>query len=94
MGIPLIPQESEARHLPIPLVIQQGSSNEARHLPVLHAEATNTFVREAIGQLGYPDRLQKLLLSPAREVSVELVLHKENGDIEVRGEDSSRASCT
>eukprot|EP00983_Pelagomonas_calceolata_P019310 607069-Pelagomonas_calceolata.AAC.8 len=28
--------------------------------------------------------MQKMLITPAREMSVELVLHKENGDIEVR----------
>lgn len=34
-------------------------------------------------ELEYPERLQRLLLKPMREMSVELVLHKDNGDIEV-----------
>ncbi|KAI8464925.1 MAG: glutamate dehydrogenase [Monoraphidium minutum] len=48
-----------------------------------HAENTNTFLREALNQLEYPDRLQKLLLTPNREMVVELVVQKDNGEIEV-----------
>ncbi|GBG00463.1 glutamate dehydrogenase, partial [Raphidocelis subcapitata] len=33
--------------------------------------------------LEYPERLQKLLLTPNREMSVELVVQKDNGEIEV-----------
>ncbi|KAF5834407.1 glutamate dehydrogenase [Dunaliella salina] len=50
---------------------------------VSHAEATNMYVREALNELKYPERMQKMLITPAREMSVELVLHKENGEIEV-----------
>jgi len=38
---------------------------------------------QALDVLNYPERMQKLLIMPAREMSVELVLQKENGDIEV-----------
>jgi hypothetical protein len=33
--------------------------------------------------LDYPERLQKLLLTPQREMSVELVVQMDNGEIEV-----------
>lgn len=48
-----------------------------------HAEATNTFLREALVELDYPERLQKLLLTPQREMTVELVMQMDNGEIEV-----------
>ena len=34
---------------------------------------------QALDQLEYPERLQKLLLTPNREMVVELVLQKDNG---------------
>ena len=39
---------------------------------------------QALQHLEYPERLQKLLLTPEREVSVELALLKDNGEVEVR----------
>lgn len=48
-----------------------------------HAENTNTFLREALYQLEYPERLQKLLLTPNREMGVELVVQMDSGEIEV-----------
>lgn len=47
-----------------------------------HSENTNTFIREALNELEYPAKLQKLLLTPEREVLVELVITKDNGEIE------------
>eukprot|EP00775_Hariotina_reticulata_P006184 gene6184-6422_t len=48
-----------------------------------HAENTNTFLREALNELEYPDKLQKLLLTPNREMGVELVVQMDSGEIEV-----------
>lgn len=48
-----------------------------------HAENTNLFLKEAFTQLEYPEKLQKLLLTPQREMSVELVMQMDNGEIEV-----------
>lgn len=48
-----------------------------------HAENTNIFLREALNELDYPEKLQKLLLAPQREVAVELVMQMDNGEIEV-----------
>lgn len=48
-----------------------------------HAENTNTFLREALAELDYPEKLQKLLLTAQREMSVELVMQMDNGEIEV-----------
>ena len=42
---------------------------------------------QALNALEFPERMQKLLIAPAREMSVELVLQKENGEIEVRQRD-------
>jgi glutamate dehydrogenase (NAD(P)+) len=47
-----------------------------------HAENTNTFIKEALEHLEYPERLQKLLLTPEREVTVELAILKDNGEVE------------
>ena len=38
---------------------------------------------QALQHLEYPERLQKLLLTPEREVSVELAILKDNGEVEV-----------
>jgi glutamate dehydrogenase (NAD(P)+) len=43
-----------------------------------HAENTNHFIKEALKHLEYPERLQKLLLTPEREVTVELVILRDN----------------
>ena len=34
-------------------------------------------------ELDYPERLQKMLLTPQRELTVELVVQMDNGQIEV-----------
>ncbi|KAK9835361.1 hypothetical protein WJX81_004700 [Elliptochloris bilobata] len=47
-----------------------------------HSENTNIFIREALKELEYPVKLQKLLLTPQREVLVELVITKDSGEIE------------
>ncbi|EIE24400.1 glutamate dehydrogenase [Coccomyxa subellipsoidea C-169] len=44
---------------------------------------TDTFVREAFQVLDYPERLQKLLLTPQRELHVELNITRDNGEIEI-----------
>jgi len=54
-----------------------------QQLRASHAEATNTFLREALTKLEYPERLQRLLLTPQREMTVELVMQMDNGEIEV-----------
>ena len=41
--------------------------------------------KQALLQLEYPDKLQRLLLTPQREVLVELVITRDNGEIEVKG---------
>ncbi|KIZ01160.1 glutamate dehydrogenase (NAD(P)+) [Monoraphidium neglectum] len=60
-----------------------GASAAGSRAASSHAENTNTFLREALDQLEYPERLQKLLLTPNREMVVELVVQKDNGEIEV-----------
>ena len=63
-----------------------------------HAENTNTFVkqvpflaierdltsltRQALIEERYPERLQNLLLNPAREMTVELLLQLDSGEVE------------
>ena len=42
--------------------------------------------KQALLQLEYPDKLQRLLLTPQREVLVELVVTRDNGEIEVKRE--------
>ena len=37
---------------------------------------------QALKTLEYPEKLQRLLLTPQREVLVELVITKDNGEIE------------
>lgn len=40
-------------------------------------------MRQALQYLEYPERLQKLLLTPERELAVELAILKDNGEVEV-----------
>lgn len=47
-----------------------------------HSQNTNQYIREALNELEYPAKLQKLLLTPEREVLVELVITRDNGEIE------------
>ncbi|CAG9464846.1 unnamed protein product [Pedinophyceae sp. YPF-701] len=47
-----------------------------------HSENTNSFVQEAFVELEYPQKLQKHLLEAYREVTVELVVQMDNGQIE------------
>ncbi len=39
-------------------------------------------LEQALAELEYPGKLQRLLLTPEREVLVELVITKDNGEIE------------
>lgn len=48
-----------------------------------HSEDTNTFVKEALTVLEYPEKLQRLLLNPERELCVELVVQRDSGEVEV-----------
>mmetsp|Transcript_6808 Transcript_6808/g.18855 ORF Transcript_6808/g.18855 Transcript_6808/m.18855 type:complete len:443 (-) Transcript_6808:1240-2568(-) len=47
-----------------------------------HAENTNMFITEALEHLQYPERLRKMLLEPVREVSVELELLMDSGEVD------------
>jgi hypothetical protein len=38
---------------------------------------------QALNELEYPEKLQKLLLTPNREMGVELVVQMDSGEIEV-----------
>eukprot|EP00878_Enallax_costatus_P000638 GHUV01000741.1.p1 GENE.GHUV01000741.1~~GHUV01000741.1.p1 ORF type:complete len:451 (+),score=119.24 GHUV01000741.1:190-1542(+) len=60
-----------------------GISAQQRRTASSHAENTNTFLREALNELEYPEKLQKLLLTPKREMGVELVVQMDSGEIEV-----------
>jgi glutamate dehydrogenase (NAD(P)+) len=58
-----------------------ASQLQARRTKMSHSEATNTFILEALEHLEYPKRLRKLLLTPEREVAVELALLRDNGEV-------------
>lgn len=47
------------------------------------AEMTNCFVKEALDQLEYPNKMQKFLLTPMRETTVMLPVKMDNGEVEV-----------
>eukprot|EP01024_Parvocaulis_polyphysoides_P043496 TRINITY_DN39847_c0_g1_i2.p1 TRINITY_DN39847_c0_g1~~TRINITY_DN39847_c0_g1_i2.p1 ORF type:complete len:446 (+),score=64.09 TRINITY_DN39847_c0_g1_i2:32-1369(+) len=46
-----------------------------------HAEDTNLFLYEAMQYQNYPPQLQKILLTPDREVQVELVITMDDGSV-------------
>mmetsp|Transcript_11863 Transcript_11863/g.25473 ORF Transcript_11863/g.25473 Transcript_11863/m.25473 type:complete len:449 (-) Transcript_11863:687-2033(-) len=71
---------SASQQLPLVLTSALGLCGQRR---ASHAAATNTFIKEALNELDYPEKLQKLLLTPQREMSVELVMQMDNGEIEV-----------
>ena len=54
----------------------------ARHMASSHAENTNQFISEALEHLQYPERLQKMLLAPEREVVVELEVVRDSGEVD------------
>jgi hypothetical protein len=58
-----------------------------------HAENTNTFIKEALNHLEYPEKLQRMLLTPMREMTVELVVTMDNGEIEARPDMLDLACC-
>lgn len=45
--------------------------------------ADEKLVDQALSELQYPEKLQKLLLNPEREMTVELVVQLDNGEVEV-----------
>jgi glutamate dehydrogenase (NAD(P)+) len=47
------------------------------------ADAAKLHLTQAFEQLEYPDKLRRLLLSPQREISVELAMQLDNGEIEI-----------
>jgi glutamate dehydrogenase (NAD(P)+) len=49
---------------------------------VTNADLTTPYTLQALKELEYPHKLQRLLLTPQREVLVELVITKDNGEIE------------
>lgn len=60
------------------------------HLPAQHAQCRLSLTppsnrSEALEHLEYPKRLRKLLLTPEREVAVELALLRDNGEVRGRG---------
>jgi len=46
-----------------------------------HAAATNTFIQKALTELGLPTRFEKILMTPRREVSVQVTILKDNNEI-------------
>ena len=40
-------------------------------------------LQEALNHLEYPEKLQRMLLTPMREMTVELVVTMDNGELEV-----------
>lgn len=52
------------------------------HQEVLKCKCFDVINLQALKELEYPQKLQRLLLTPQREVLVELVITKDNGEIE------------
>lgn len=46
-----------------------------------HAAATNAFVMEALDHLNYPEQLRTLLVTPQREVAMELAIMRDSGEV-------------
>uniref|UniRef100_A0A061QTF0 Glutamate dehydrogenase n=1 Tax=Tetraselmis sp. GSL018 TaxID=582737 RepID=A0A061QTF0_9CHLO len=46
-----------------------------------HSENTNFFIKEALDTLGYPHKLQKLLLEPDRELQLNLAITRDTGEV-------------
>ena len=64
------------------VLVQSGvSAVQQKRYAGSHAENTNTFIKQALQHLEYPERLQKLLLTPEREMTVELALLRDNGEV-------------
>ncbi len=57
--------------------------NHRCYASLSQSEQTNIYIRQALDKLEYHDKIQKILLSPKREVSVELVVPMDNGQLEV-----------
>jgi len=59
--------------------VPPSPSNPAAH-PNAAAAAPN-LPAQALQHLEYPERLQRLLLTPEREVAVELAILRDNGEV-------------
>nr|BAB62311.1 glutamate dehydrogenase [Ulva pertusa] len=44
-----------------------------------HAENTNTFIREALAVLDLPPAMEKIVITPQREMTVELIINRDDG---------------
>lgn len=75
-----LPSWVEHRNLNDVLVHHNASP---RRMASSHAENTNQFLREALDHLQYPEKLKKMLLAPEREVSVELEVLKDDGEVDI-----------
>ncbi|PSC72533.1 glutamate dehydrogenase [Micractinium conductrix] len=49
--------------------------------PSSHADNTNKFICEALDHLDLPPAMRRLLLAPQREVSVQLTIQRDNGEL-------------
>ena len=67
-----------------PLTLCKSCNLDNTRFSVLAAanERASAFSLQALKELEYPEKLQRLLLTPQREVLVELVITKDNGEIE------------
>ena len=53
------------------------------HVELICLTCTHVWSAQAFQVLDYPERLQKLLLTPQRELHVELNITRDNGEIEI-----------
>ena len=61
---------------------QEACQLAHQHAIALYALSMLYHAMQALRELNYPEKLQRLLLTPQREVLVELVITKDNGEIE------------
>lgn len=78
LGAASLASASVLRQAAVPCLSQMQTRSASSH-----ADNTNTFLKEALAVLNYPEKLQKLLLTAQREMSVELVVQMDSGEIEV-----------
>mmetsp|Transcript_21565 Transcript_21565/g.59934 ORF Transcript_21565/g.59934 Transcript_21565/m.59934 type:complete len:452 (+) Transcript_21565:314-1669(+) len=58
-----------------------GATPWSRSVSSSHAENTNSFIKEALDALGYPQKLQNLLLEADREVQLNLAITRDTGEV-------------
>mmetsp|Transcript_46445 Transcript_46445/g.116150 ORF Transcript_46445/g.116150 Transcript_46445/m.116150 type:complete len:450 (+) Transcript_46445:100-1449(+) len=62
-------------------LVPRGAAALGRRGASSHSDNTNFFIKEALVALGYPEKLQSLLMEPDRELQLNLAITRDTGEV-------------